>query len=32
MSKELIRLTDLTMTFEDVETILKVINLYIKDS
>ena len=32
MSKELIRLTDLTMTFEDGETILKGINLYIKDS
>ena len=32
MSKELIRLTDLTMTFEDGETILKGINLCIKDS
>ncbi len=31
MSKELIRLTDLTMTFEDGETILKGINLYIND-
>ncbi|MCI8526141.1 MAG: ABC transporter ATP-binding protein [Oscillospiraceae bacterium] len=31
MSKELIRLTDLTMTFEDGETILRGINLYIND-
>ncbi len=31
MSKELIRLTDLTMTFEDGETVLKGINLYIND-
>lgn len=31
MSKELIRLTDLTMTFEDGETILNGINLYIND-
>lgn len=32
MSNELIRLTDLTMTFEDGETILKGINLYINNS
>ena len=31
MAKELIRLTNLTMTFEDGETILKGINLYIND-
>jgi len=31
MSKELIRLSDLTMTFEDGETILNGINLYIND-
>jgi len=31
MSKELIRLTDLTMTFEDGETVLDNINLYIND-
>jgi len=31
MSKELIRLSDLTMTFEDGETILDNINLYIND-
>ncbi len=32
MAKELIRLTDLTMTFEDGETVLDGINLYINDS
>lgn len=31
MSKELIRLTDLTMTFEDGETVLDGINLYFND-
>ena len=31
MSKELIRLTNLTMTFEDGETILDNINLYINN-
>ena len=31
MSKELIRLSNLTMTFEDGETILDNINLYIND-
>ncbi len=32
MAKELIRLTNLTMTFEDGETVLNGINLYINDS
>ena len=31
MSEELIRLSDLTMTFEDGETILDHINLYIRN-